>query len=65
MNQRISCGQIWFVVLPGSTVVDCMLIDEVTKRTVALRRQADLGGFDANIATRYARVDVRFVERLP
>ena len=62
---RLHVGDTWFVVLPASSVVNCMLIDEVTRKTVVLRREADLGMAAEVIATRYARVDVRFVERVP
>lgn len=63
---RISAGQIWFAVLPGSVVASCVLIDEVTRKTVALRQETDLGrGNPRAPVTRYVRDDVRFVERLP
>lgn len=66
MSARISAGQTWFVVLPGSVVASCALIDEVTRKTVALRQEIDLGSGDPTApAMRYVRDDVRFVERIP
>lgn len=62
---RLYPGQTWFVVLPASVTVACVVIDEVTRKTVAFRREPDLGcGMERAIA-RYARADVRFVERIP
>ena len=65
MSTRLSAGQTWFVVLPGEKSASCVLIDEVTRKTVALRGESDLGRTCLELATRFARADVRFVERLP
>lgn len=62
---RLHIGHTWFVVLPCSVTIACVVIDEVTRRTVAFRREPDLGcGMELPLA-RYARADVRFIERLP
>ncbi len=62
---RISAGQTWFVVLPQGIACTCVEVDEVTRKTVALRQVADLGLRSESVASRYARADVRFVERVP
>lgn len=63
-NPRLHIGDTWFVVLPSAVTVACVVIDEVTRRTIAFRREPDLGcGMELPIA-RYARADVRFIERL-
>ena len=64
MSVRIFAGQTWFVVLPGEKAASCVLIDEVTRKTVALRGESDMGRkcFEA---ARFARADIRFVEKLP
>lgn len=64
MSARISAGQTWFVVLPGCSTVACVVIDELTRKTVALRREPDLQDRTQSTA-RYVRTDVRFVERVP
>lgn len=64
MSTRISVGETWFVVLPGEKSASCVLIDEVTRKTVALRGESDLGRKCFESA-RFARTDVRFVERVP
>lgn len=63
MSSRISAGQTWFVVLPGEKSASCVLIDEVTRKTVALRGESDLGRKCFESA-RFARADVRFVEKI-
>lgn len=63
-NPRLHVGDTWFVILPSSVTVACVVIDEVTRKTVAFRREPDLGcGMELPLA-RYARADVRFIERL-
>lgn len=61
---RLRAGDTWFAVLPGEVICSCVQIDEITKKTVALRREPVGGGRD-NTAARYAKEDVRFVERIP
>lgn len=61
----VRAGQTWFVVLPQGVAVTCVSIDEVTPRTVALRREADLGSGTELLATRWVRSEVRWVERIP
>jgi len=64
MSGRISAGQTWFVVLPGATAVSCVVIEEVTRKTVALRGEPDLQSRNQSTA-RWVRTEVRFVERIP
>lgn len=62
---RLCPGDTWFVVLPGSVTAACDVIDEVTRKTVVLRREPDVRcGMELAMA-RYARADVRFVEKVP
>jgi len=61
---RLHAGDTWFVVLPQGVACCCVEVDEVTRKTVALRRVADLGLTAESISSRYVRADVRFVERL-
>jgi hypothetical protein len=65
MSTRLSAGQTWFVVLPGEKPTSCVLIDEVTRKTVVLRGESDLGRKCFEAATRFARADLRWVERVP
>ena len=62
---RVRPGETWFAKLPGSHTVACVVIDEVTRKTVAVRQEADLSakGNTAE-AIRYARDDVKFVEKV-
>jgi hypothetical protein len=62
---RVRPGETWFAVLPGEVTCACVQIDEITRKTVALRREPDLDGGRDKAVARYARGDVRFVERLP
>jgi hypothetical protein len=43
MSTRLAAGQTWFVVLPGDGATSCVLVEEVTRKTVALRQEVDLG----------------------
>ena len=62
-SPRLRPGDTWFAVLPGEVACACVQIDEITRKTVALRREPDLGS-RKNDAARYAKADVRFVERV-
>lgn len=53
----LAVGETWFVKLPGSDALDRVLIEQLTEKTVCLEL---LGHRSA----RYARADVRFVERV-
>lgn len=61
---RLRSGDTWFAILPGEVICACVQIDEITRRTVALRREPDLGSGRNTDAARYAKQDVRFVERV-
>lgn len=65
LKPRLHVGDTWFVVLPQGIACTCVEIDEVTRKTVALRRVADLRLSSEAVANRYVRVDVRFIERIP
>lgn len=58
-------GQTWFAELPGDLEVTCVMVDEVTAKTVVLREQADTGSSNTTVGIRYARVKVTFVEKVP
>ena len=61
----VKTGQTWHAKLPGACELTCVLIDEVTPKTVALSQVADLT-YDLVLgARRYRRVDVEFVEKVP
>ena len=64
-SPRLRPGDTWFAVLPGEVICACVQIDEITRKTVALRREPDLGSGRNNDAARYAKEDVRFVEKVP
>jgi hypothetical protein len=64
MSTRLCAGQTWFVVLPGDKSTSCVLVEEITRKTVALRGESDMGRKCFESA-RFARADVRWVERLP
>lgn len=60
-------GEIWHVKMPGQVALICCQIDELTQRTVVLRRKSDVGMmFPASQpALRYDRRDIKFVEQVP
>lgn len=62
---RLRSGDTWFAVLPGEVACACVQIDEITRKTVALRREPDLGSGRNNDAARYVKAEVRWVERVP
>ena len=63
--RRVRPGQTWFAELPGDYKLVPVVIDEVTRATVAFRLESDLST-QGNIAAavRYARWRVVFVERV-
>lgn len=64
---ELQVGQIWHVKFPGEISLTCVQIDELTHKTVALRKQSDLAAMysPAEPAVRYDRRDIKFVEQAP
>lgn len=66
LDPPLAVGETWFVKLPGSLQIACVEVDELTRRTVVLRMQSDIGQSYANaMAGRYEQHDVKFIERVP
>lgn len=61
----LSAGQVWHAKMPGEHELTCVEIDEVTRRTVALRQVMDLSRTVILGTRRFARIDIVFVERVP